>query len=99
MMLTIKWLPGLDFSGDRVSKRKINGYESTTRDASWKADPDDRWYYFSNMPVDELLVFKGNDTWLGDTQSVLHTGFDNTAAEPNAIPRESLEARFFVFWK
>jgi hypothetical protein len=51
------------------------------------------------MPVDELLVFKGNDTRLGDTQSVLHTGFDNTAAEPNAIPRESLEARSFVFWK
>jgi len=49
--------------------------------------------------VDELLVFKGNDTRLGDTQSVLHTGFDNAAAEPNAIPREGLEARFFAFWK
>jgi hypothetical protein len=64
-----------------------------------KADPEDRWFYFSDMRVDELLVFKGNDTRFGDTQSVLHTGFDNTANEPNATPRESLEARFFAFWR
>jgi hypothetical protein len=77
-----------EMSGDNVVETRLG-----------KADPDDRWYYFSNMRVDELLVFKGNDTRFGDTQSVLHTGFDNTAAEPNAIPRESLEARFFAFWK
>jgi hypothetical protein len=64
-----------------------------------KADPRDRWYYFSNMRVDELLVFKGNGTGPSDAQNVLHTGFDNTVAEPHALPRESLEARFFAFWK
>jgi len=77
-----------DMSGDNVVETRLG-----------KADPQDRWYYFSNMRIDELLVFKGNDTRFGDSQSVLHTGFDNTAAEPNAVPRESLEARFFAFWK
>jgi hypothetical protein len=64
-----------------------------------RVDPDHRWYYFSNMRDHELLIFKGNDTLHGDRQSVLHTGFDNTASEPNAVPRESLEARFFAFWE
>jgi hypothetical protein len=77
-----------DATGDNVVETRLG-----------KADPDDRWYYFPNMRADELVVFKGNDTRFGDTQSVLHTGFDNTIAEPNAIPRESLEARFFAFWK
>ncbi len=77
-----------DATGDNVVETRLG-----------KADPDDRWYYFHNMRPDELVVFKGNDTRFGDTQSVLHTGFDNTIAEPDAIPRESLEARFFAFWK
>ncbi|NGY07007.1 CmcJ/NvfI family oxidoreductase [Solimonas terrae] len=61
-------------------------------------DPAQRWYYFSNMRESELLVFKGYDSRYNDTQTVLHTGFDNTALHPNASPRESIEARFFAFW-
>ena len=62
-------------------------------------DPDDRWYYFSNMREDELLVFKGYDSRFGDAQTVMHTGFDNTKLHPNATPRESIEARFFAYWR
>jgi hypothetical protein len=61
-------------------------------------DPDDDWYYFPNMHADEVLLFKGYDTRWGDTLNVLHTGFDNTRTYPNAIPRESIEARFIAYW-
>ncbi len=29
--------------------------------------------------------------------NAMHTAFDNPAAGPNAIPGESIEARFFAF--
>lgn len=61
-------------------------------------DPDDRWYYFSNMHADELLIFKGYDSKFEDAQTVMHTGFNNTGKHPDASPRESIEARFFAFW-
>ena len=62
-------------------------------------DPDDRWYYFSNMKEDEVLIFKGYDSKFNDNQNILHTSFDNTPKYPNASPRESIEARFFAFWR
>jgi hypothetical protein len=61
-------------------------------------DPNDRWYYFPDMRDHELLVFKGYDTRFGDTQTVLHTSFDDTGRHPGAAPRESIETRFFAFW-
>lgn len=61
-------------------------------------DPDDRWYYFSNMRDDELLVFKGYDSQLAEMQTVMHTSFNNTPNNPEATPRESIEARFFAYW-
>jgi hypothetical protein len=60
-------------------------------------DPADRWYCFSDMREHELLIFKAYDTRFGDTQTVLHTSFDN-CAEPGTSPRESIETRFFAFW-
>lgn len=30
--------------------------------------------------------------------NAMHTAFDNSAAGPNAIPRESIEARFSAFF-
>ena len=61
-------------------------------------EDDDRWYYFSNMIEQELLVFKGYDSKFRDEQTVMHTAFDNTAQTPGAAPRESIEARFFAYW-
>jgi hypothetical protein len=84
---------------DNIISSEEDGADNVLETRLGRADPDDRWYYFSNMRVHELLVFKGNGTGPSDTQNVLHTGFDNTVAEPNAIPRESLEARFFAFWR
>lgn len=57
-----------------------------------------RWCYFSDMRQDEVIIFKGNDTRFGDSQSVLHAAFDNRPNEPHANPRYSVEARIFAFW-
>jgi len=57
-----------------------------------------RWYYFSNLNPDELLIFKGYDSEIPDAMNAMHTAFDNSSAGPNAIPRESIEARFFAFF-
>jgi hypothetical protein len=60
--------------------------------------PEHRWYWFSNMTQDELVVFKGNDTRFGDAQCVFHAAFDNRPNAPGFRPRYSVEARIFAFW-
>jgi len=50
------------------------------------------------MNPHELLVFKGYDSEIPLAMNAMHTAFDNPAAGPNAIPRESIEARFFAFF-
>jgi hypothetical protein len=62
-------------------------------------DDNHAWYYFPRMRQDELIVFKGYDSALKDAFNVYHAAFDNTAAEPNFIPRSSVEMRYVAFWK
>jgi len=57
-----------------------------------------RWYYFSNMSSDDLLIFKGYDSNVPDAMNAMHTAFDNPAAGPDAVSRESIEARFFALY-
>jgi hypothetical protein len=63
-----------------------------------KYRPGHRWYYFSNMYPEELLIFKGYDSEIPDAMNAMHTAFDNPDAGPTARPRESIEARFFAFF-
>jgi hypothetical protein len=79
-----------------IGPREIPGNISETQLAI--AGKSDEWYYFSNMREDELLLWKGFDTDLGDRLNVFHTGFNDTANRPNAKPRESIEARVFAYW-
>lgn len=81
---------------DNVTSMEADGHTVETRLARY--DPEDKWYYFSNMREDELLVFKGYDSKFNDDQTVWHSGFNNTEKHPNATPRESIEARFFAYW-
>ncbi|HSV46460.1 MAG TPA: CmcJ/NvfI family oxidoreductase [Ramlibacter sp.] len=63
-----------------------------------RAGDGHRWYYLSNMTMDDLLVFKGFDSDHPDAMNAMHTSFDHPEAGPGAIPRESLESRFFAFF-
>ncbi|WFU40008.1 CmcJ/NvfI family oxidoreductase [Bradyrhizobium sp. CB82] len=69
----------------------------------WKSvllrySPLHRWYYFPELKPDELILFKGYDSEESCNAPTPHTGFDNRRAYPNAKPRESIEARFYVYY-
>ncbi|MCK1400012.1 hypothetical protein IVB45_06035 [Bradyrhizobium sp. 4] len=61
-------------------------------------NPAHRWYYFPEMTADEFILFKGYDSEVHCNPKAVHAAFDNRRAFPNAKPRESLEARFFVYY-
>jgi len=56
--------------------------------------PFHRWYYFPDMTADELILFKGYDSESRCNARAAHVGFDNRRAQPGAVPRQSIEARF-----
>lgn len=58
--------------------------------------PDHRWYYFSNVQPDEVLVFKGYDTANTDGDNYIHGAIDNPADD--VLPRSSVECRYAVLW-
>ncbi|WP_375784865.1 CmcJ/NvfI family oxidoreductase [Bradyrhizobium sp. Pha-3] len=61
-------------------------------------NPAQDWYYFPKMTADELILFKSYDSEVRRNPMTAHSAFDNRRAHPNAKPRESLEARFFVYY-
>ena len=61
--------------------------------------PDHKWFYFPNMHPRELLVFKGYDSETPNAVNAMHTAFEDPSAGAQAIPRESIEARFFAFFE
>ena len=61
--------------------------------------PGHRWYYFSNMTSDEVLVFKTFDSeTAGRDAGSIHTSIDIPGTPADAVPRESIETRAFVFY-
>lgn len=77
---------------------------SSENGAEWKSavlhySPGYRWYYFPEMTSDELLLFKGYDSVENLNAQAAYAAFDNRRAHPNAEPRESIEAQFFVYYR
>ncbi len=56
-------------------------------------NPNHRWFYFSNMAVDEALVFKSFDSDPDRPTRVPHTAFKNPLAGWDAPSRRSIETR------
>ncbi|MEJ0020760.1 MAG: CmcJ/NvfI family oxidoreductase [Acetobacteraceae bacterium] len=60
--------------------------------------PEHRWYYFSQMQRDEVLLIRVHDSANDDRARLsFHTSFENPTA-PGAPPRESIEVRTLVFF-
>jgi hypothetical protein len=60
-------------------------------------NPGHQWWYFPDMTLDEMIVFKGFDSANASSTNTLHTGFlDRTATDPN--PRASVETRYFAIF-
>jgi hypothetical protein len=62
-------------------------------------DTEQRWYYFPKMVEDEVILFRIYDSDKHFNSGVPHSSFDNRRASPDAKPRESVEARFFVYFE
>lgn len=61
-------------------------------------NPAHRWYYFPEMTANELILFKGYDSEMHYKTQAPHSAFDDRRTYPNAKARESVEARFFVYY-
>ena len=62
-------------------------------------DPEQQWYYFPEMRMDEVLLFKTFDSKTdGRTRFTVHSSFDDPNAAPDAPPRESIETRCLLFF-
>jgi hypothetical protein len=60
--------------------------------------PEHRWYYFSEMPPDEVVLIRVHDSAEdGRARLSFHTSFENPLAQ-GAPPRESIEVRALVFF-
>ena len=62
-------------------------------------NPSQQWNYFSGMTIDEILVFKGWDSDSSRCGGLAHTAVDDPSAPEDAMPRSSVEARFFAFFE
>ena len=56
-------------------------------------NPAHRWTYFSNMTVDEVLIFKSFDSDAARPRRVAHSAFANPLATPDWPSRRSIETR------
>jgi len=56
------------------------------------------WYYFSDLSIDETIVFKGYDSDLTVPMGCLHGAFKHPDPDPKAVPRASIEVRFFALF-
>ena len=65
--------------------------------AIFRHNPKHRWWYFSNMHRDEVILLKFHDSDRNSVLRVPHTAFRDTSF-PNAHPRESIEFRTFAYF-
>jgi hypothetical protein len=61
-------------------------------------DPGHRWSYYSDMDVEDTLVFKTSDSDPDRPHNVPHSGFDDPTCREDAAPRSSIEMRGIAFW-
>jgi hypothetical protein len=63
-----------------------------------EANPNHRWFYYSDMRPDEAIVFKTSESDPARAQMMPHGAFDNPLAGDDAPPRVSLEMRGTCYW-
>ena len=58
-----------------------------------------RWYYFSEMTHDEVVLIKGYDSLTdGTARFTPHSAFEYPDQDPEVPPRKSIETRTFAFY-
>ncbi len=90
------------FIVDKIPDRETMLGDMPDEDKALAADifhyrPEHRWWYFSNMNRDEVLLFKFYDSDQTRVWRVPHTAFCDTSF-PGAHTRESIEFRTVAFF-
>lgn len=83
---------------ERQMLRAIPGEESMIAAAIFRYSPEHRWWYFSGMTRDEVVLLKFHDSDRSKALRVPHTAFHDTSL-PRANPRHSIEFRSFAFFE
>jgi hypothetical protein len=60
---------------------------------SYVHNPAHRWYYFPDMAIDEVIVFKSGDSDPTGAVRVAHTAFTDPTCPPGVPTRASVEMR------
>jgi hypothetical protein len=60
---------------------------------SYVHNPEHRWYYFPDMTIDEVIVFKSGDSDSSGAVRVAHTAFTDPTCPPGVPTRASVEMR------
>jgi len=77
---------------------QVEGEEKMIAASIFSHNPAMRWWYFSNMQADDVLLFKFHDSDHSVTWRCPHTAFhDPSFAHANI--RESIEVRSVAFWE
>jgi hypothetical protein len=88
--------------GDVCAADFLEEYSETARYAGelslCRANPGHRWYQFSAMGQDELMLFVEHDFARPDRPPVMHSAFADPLCPPNAAGRASVEVRTFAFF-
>ncbi len=71
--------------------------KTTIKAAIFRHNPKHRWWYFSNMQRDEVILLKFHDSDHSSVLRVPHTAFHDTSF-PDAHPRLSIEFRTFAYF-
>lgn len=75
-----------------------DGQERPVYSDQIRYNPEQQWYYFSDLKRDEVIVFSGIDPWSDNLRIVPHSAFLNRSCGDRAVPRESIEVRFIALY-
>lgn len=76
----------------------VEGEDQMIAATIFRYRPEHRWWYFANMAVDDVLLFKFQDSDHSVTWRCPHTAFHDTSL-PDARIRESIEVRGVAFFE
>lgn len=87
-----------EFPEGEAAIRPVAGEDDMIAATIFSHNPAMRWWYFSNMQPDDVLLFKFHDSDHSVTWRCPHTAFRD-ASFPDANIRESIECRSVAFWE
>lgn len=87
-----------EFPNEEEAVKPVEGEDKMIAATIFSHNPEMRWWYFSNMEPDDILLFKFHDSDHSTTWRCPHTAFRDSSF-PDAKIRESIECRSVAFWE